>query len=110
MRAAGCKFAPVATLAEVATDPQVEASGAFFSVPHPDGPAQAPMRLVAAPFRIDGAEISLPRHAPDVGEHTLDVLREHGFDHKEIAAMETEGVVGARPQGPLAKWMQRSRS
>jgi crotonobetainyl-CoA:carnitine CoA-transferase CaiB-like acyl-CoA transferase len=79
LRAAGCKFAPVATLAEAATDPQVEASGAILTVPHPDGPAQAPMRMVAAPFRIDNAGAVPARAAPELGEHTVDVLTEVGF-------------------------------
>ena len=65
------------------------------------------MRMVAAPFRIDNASAVPARAAPELGEHTADVLVEVGFSAAEVDAMEAEGVVGARPQGALAKWMQR---
>ena len=35
------------------------------------------------------------------------MLREAGFGEEEVAELEREGVVGARPEGALATWMAR---
>jgi crotonobetainyl-CoA:carnitine CoA-transferase CaiB-like acyl-CoA transferase len=37
-------------------------------------------------------------HAPRVGEHTADILAEHGYDKAAIAALLDRKVVGAPEQ------------
>lgn len=48
---------------------------------------------IDSPFRIAGVEKVRPRRAPALGEHSDEVLREHGFDATEIAALRRDRVV-----------------
>ena len=50
-------------------------------------------RTVDSPFRISGIDKVRPRRAPALGEHSDEVLREHGFDAAEIAALRRDRVV-----------------
>lgn len=84
-------WAPVATLPEVVADPQLHAIGAFEETVHP---RVGPLRMVHAPFHIDGADIRVRRAAPTVGEHTFEVLTEAGIDADEIARYAAERAFG----------------
>ncbi|MEP7099514.1 MAG: CoA transferase, partial [Burkholderiales bacterium] len=48
---------------------------------------------IDSPFRIAGVQKVRPRRAPALGEHSDEVLREHGFDATEIAALRRDRVV-----------------
>ncbi|HEU5194745.1 MAG TPA: CoA transferase, partial [Methylomirabilota bacterium] len=48
---------------------------------------------VASPITIAGQDKVPPRFAPAVGEHTVDVLREAGFDEAEIGRLLETGAV-----------------
>ena len=48
---------------------------------------------VNSPVWISGAEKRVPKLAPDVGEHTREVLLELGFSAAEVARMLADGVV-----------------
>ncbi len=72
---------------EVAADPQMAASGVF--LPMGDEGAQT----VASPIHLEGAAKRAASLAPEVGEHTRQVLAELGYSETEIADMETSGVV-----------------
>jgi crotonobetainyl-CoA:carnitine CoA-transferase CaiB-like acyl-CoA transferase len=87
---AGLIWGPASTIAELASDPQAAATGIFPEVPHPAGP----FRTVAAPMRIRGAEIAPRGPAPELGQHTAEVLATLGLSAGEVAAMAAAGVVG----------------
>ena len=70
--AEGVLWAPVATLDEVIADPQLRAMRAFETVEHPRAGS---IEMISAPFTIDGADIHVRRPAPELGEHTFEVLR-----------------------------------
>lgn len=90
LSAAGVPAAPVADVADVAHAPQTEALGFLQPLPHPTIPD---LRLPALPLSFDG-ERAVHRSAPPaVGEHTVEVLAEAGFDDDEIAALAAEGVI-----------------
>ena len=70
---------------EVIADPQVEANGYMPRVPnHPTA------RLSSAPMQFDGAGLEIRRRAPEIGEHTDEVLREVGVDRGEIDRLRAE--------------------
>ena len=49
---------------------------------------------VNSPIEIGGQEKVAPRRAPEVGEHSEQVLREAGYAGSEIAALREAGVIG----------------
>jgi crotonobetainyl-CoA:carnitine CoA-transferase CaiB-like acyl-CoA transferase len=75
---------PMATLDEVTRDPQTRDAGCFVVTPDRFGGAfEAP----ATPIRFPGLEIEPRRPAPDLGEHTREVLLEAGVDPRIIEAL-----------------------
>ena len=82
-------WAPVNTIDDVLVDPQAYAAGAFVEVPERDGPA---MR-VASPSDFFGTPWAARSGAPDLGEHTREVLAGAGYSAEQIDAMFAAGVV-----------------
>jgi crotonobetainyl-CoA:carnitine CoA-transferase CaiB-like acyl-CoA transferase len=57
------------------------------------------VRTVNSPMRVIGAEKVSPRRAPNVGEHTAEVLLELGFSKEKVEALRASG---AAPQAAHA--------
>jgi formyl-CoA transferase/CoA:oxalate CoA-transferase len=70
-------------------DPQVVANELAVPVDHP---TKGRMWLSAPPFRIDGERGSV-RPAPLQGQHTDEILREHGFGDDVIASLRDQQVI-----------------
>jgi crotonobetainyl-CoA:carnitine CoA-transferase CaiB-like acyl-CoA transferase len=85
-------WAPVQTVDDVLADPQIWAAGAFVEVPGPDGPST----MIATPVDFSDTKWTPRSHAPDLGEHTNDVLRELGRTPEEIDALHASGAVHTR--------------
>ncbi len=88
--AAGLIWGPASTLSELASDPQAAAAGLFPTVEHSAGS----FRTVAVPVHIEGAVIGPRGLAPDVGQHTAEVLEAAGLTPGEVSALAAAGVVG----------------
>ena len=88
--AAGVPAGPVHDMGEALSHPQTRARGMVIDLTHPEaGPTHAlgcPLHFSATPARID-------RPAPRLGEHTREVLREHGYADAEIDALAAARVV-----------------
>jgi crotonobetainyl-CoA:carnitine CoA-transferase CaiB-like acyl-CoA transferase len=84
-----CCVTPVHTLAEALSDPQFTARGMLRNAS--DG---AP--YFAPPFRMPGCNGDLERDAPRQGEHSIELLREAGYDDATIAALQSTGALGVR--------------
>jgi formyl-CoA transferase len=56
--------------------------------------AEGPGLTVSSPFTMDGAPKVGPFLAPEIGAHTLAVLRETGYDEAGIQALRERGIVG----------------
>jgi formyl-CoA transferase len=48
---------------------------------------------VSSPFHIDGEAKVAPRRAPEVGQHSEDVLRQAGYSPDEIGRLRSLGVL-----------------
>jgi crotonobetainyl-CoA:carnitine CoA-transferase CaiB-like acyl-CoA transferase len=75
---------------EVIDDPQVTANG--YLALHP---THATARLACAPMQFDDEPTRIRRGAPEIGEHTDEVLAEAGFTADEIAKLRSVGAAGA---------------
>jgi formyl-CoA transferase len=84
------RFAPVRTHAEVAADPQALANGYLVEVEHPDWGRTtlvgSPVALSATPT-VPGVEVA------ELGQHTEEVLLEHGYDWDDISRLRDLGVL-----------------
>lgn len=87
---AGIPCSPLHTLGDLATHPHSQASGMVFDYQHPEFGA---MSAVAQPIRYEGERAELRRAPPGLGEHSIEVLREAGFDDGRIEALAASGVI-----------------
>jgi crotonobetainyl-CoA:carnitine CoA-transferase CaiB-like acyl-CoA transferase len=87
----GIAAAPVNSGKDVASDPQLHATGFFSEISHPDAGKRPYQGL---PFAFSRSHLPPLRHAPLLGEHTERVLREWGqIDETAIAALLQSGTV-----------------
>jgi len=82
-------FAPVQTPQEAIADPVMAAAGAFVDVPVPDGTA----KMVATPADFYGTPWQPRGPAPELGQHTEEVLLELGLDWDRIIALKEASVI-----------------
>ena len=83
-------FAPVAKPGDLFEDPQLNADGRMLSVALPAGGATKLPRL---PVEIGDHDFSLRRQAPQIGEHTAEILAELGMARTEIADLDKRHIV-----------------
>jgi len=86
----GLTFGEIATVDDARHDRQMTESGAL--VPFDDPRAGAPL-TVASPLWLEGVDKVPPRLAPELGEHSVEVLREAGYTEGEIDTLLTEHVI-----------------
>ena len=94
----GVIWGSVPSTQHAAFDPQMEANQVFTEI-------EPGLRTVTNPLTIAGAEKVKPRMAPEVGEHTVEVLRSVGYDQETIRGLIQRGVAldgsaGKRAQQP----------
>ncbi|MHA7682631.1 CaiB/BaiF CoA transferase family protein [Cupriavidus sp. PET2-C1] len=75
---------PIYTPDELPTHPHLEAVGLFQQTEHP---TEGPLREMRPTTRFSATPLSLRRHAPTLGEHTDEVLREAGLAPEDIAQL-----------------------
>ncbi len=83
-------WAPINSIDDVIADPQSMAAGMFVDVP--DGVTST--RMVATPVDFHGTPWAPRMTAPDLGEHSNEILAELGYDDARVAAMRTSGALG----------------
>ncbi len=88
--AAGMWWAPIQSTEEVVADPQAVAAGAFVDVPMPDGQTA---RMVASPVDYSDTPWQPRATAPELGQHTEEVLLELGYDWEAISALKERHVI-----------------
>jgi crotonobetainyl-CoA:carnitine CoA-transferase CaiB-like acyl-CoA transferase len=90
LRGAGVRAAPVLSISELFTDPQLAHRGMWPSVSHP---AIGPMRVMAPPFRLSATPSSQERAGPTLGADNDRVFGELlGLSVEERRTLERDGV------------------
>jgi crotonobetainyl-CoA:carnitine CoA-transferase CaiB-like acyl-CoA transferase len=84
-------FGVVARIEELPDDAQMRANGVFREIAgDPDG-----LRTVDSPIYLDGAAKRPPTRAPEIGEHSVEILKELGYTAERIESLRSEGAVRA---------------
>lgn len=82
---------PVYELDEAISDPQVKARNLLQEVEHPG--SSKPVPLTNTAVRLSESATGVRHRAPQLGEHTEEVLKELGFTADEIAAFREAGAI-----------------
>jgi crotonobetainyl-CoA:carnitine CoA-transferase CaiB-like acyl-CoA transferase len=91
----GVPCGPVYDMLQALADPQTAAREMVVEVDHA---TLGPVKTLGLPVKFSQTPGKVQTGAPLYGEHTRDILAEHGFSREEIAAFEREGaVVAASP-------------
>ena len=85
-----CIYGRVQTPVEVTTDPQALANGFFAEIHHPIG---GKMKLVTSPVKFSQNPASIRTPAPEVGQHTEEILLDLGYSWDNIAQLKEQGVI-----------------
>jgi crotonobetainyl-CoA:carnitine CoA-transferase CaiB-like acyl-CoA transferase len=88
--AAGVPAGPVQTIGEALTHPQTLARGMVVDLQHPEA---GRTKALGCPLHFSATPTRVGRPAPVLGEHTREVLREHGYEEREIDRLVAEGTV-----------------
>jgi len=84
---AGLVFEIVASAQDTANDQQAIDAGVL--VPFENDT----LMTIDSPLHVDGVAKVKPRKAPEMGQHTDEILREAGYDENEIAKLRVENIV-----------------
>ncbi|MFC2040879.1 CaiB/BaiF CoA transferase family protein [Chloroflexota bacterium] len=85
-----CIYGRIETTSEVITDPQAIANDFFAEILHP---VAGQMKFVTTPvkFRQNPASVRTP--APEVGQHTEEILLDLGYSWDDISRLKEQGVI-----------------
>jgi crotonobetainyl-CoA:carnitine CoA-transferase CaiB-like acyl-CoA transferase len=90
---AGVPAGPVLDVGQMHADPQALAREMIVETSHPTAGQVASIGL---PVKFSETPGSVRRAAPVLGQHTREVLREHGFSDAEADQLAAEGVIQMR--------------
>ncbi len=95
LKSADIPCGPVNQLAELADDEQLAAVDFF---PLTDHLSEGRIRIVRPPVRFGDADCALRHHAPRLGEHSREILREAGLGANEVEDLISRGIAIAAPE------------
>jgi len=90
LREAGIRYAEVRSRSEVAQDEGVYANGYLQRIEHPEW---GTLPMVGVPIQLSETPSRAGELAPELGQHTEEVLLELGFEWEEIAALRDAEVL-----------------
>jgi crotonobetainyl-CoA:carnitine CoA-transferase CaiB-like acyl-CoA transferase len=88
---ADCYWGRVQSVEDVVDDAQAAAIGAFAERALPDG---RPLRIVKSPVVFTETPAAVRGTAPELGQHTEEVLLEAGYGWDDIARLKDAGALG----------------
>ena len=83
-------YAPVQQLMELWDDPQVQANKYIVETDHP---TLGKVKLANHPIQYSETPASIRRVAPEIGEHTEEILLETGYSWDDIGKLQDKGVI-----------------
>lgn len=89
LMAEGQRFAPVRDHLEVVADEGAVANGYLVDVEHP---AYGSIRTIGSPIRMSATPTVPGIVAPELGQHTEEVLLEAGFSWEQLADLQEQGA------------------
>jgi crotonobetainyl-CoA:carnitine CoA-transferase CaiB-like acyl-CoA transferase len=78
------------SLDDILADEHLNAIGYFRTIHHP---TEGNIREISVPTEWSASQPTVGRHAPQLGEHTADVLMEVGFDRQTIDGLLEQGII-----------------
>jgi len=87
---AGLPWAPVQNLPETTADPQARANDFYIAYDHPK---YGHIEGVANPIQLGKTTAKVTQPAPELGQHTEEVLLEHGYTWGDIERFKQQGVI-----------------
>jgi formyl-CoA transferase len=93
LRESGIPAAPHNTVPEAAEMEHVKERNIFQEIDHP---RYGSFTVTRPPFRLSETDPEVRRHAPLLGEHTSEALRNVGYSEEEIERLKQESVINDR--------------
>ena len=90
LHSVGANAVPVNTYQDLSEDMQVQAVGMFQELEHP---AAGRIRTTGVPWKLSDTPAHITVPAPQLGQHTRQVLERWGYDSGEIDTMAREGTI-----------------
>jgi len=87
---AGIPWAPIQILPEVVNDPQARDNDFFVPLNHP---TYSRIEVVANPVKLSKTPATVRMPAPEFGQHTEEILLEHGYTWEDIGRFKQSGVI-----------------
>jgi crotonobetainyl-CoA:carnitine CoA-transferase CaiB-like acyl-CoA transferase len=84
-------WSPVCTPLEVTHDPQAIANEFFVEM---DLPGQQKIKVLNNPIKLSKTPADIQCRAPELGEHTAELLAKLGYAPEDVARMKQAGVIG----------------
>lgn len=84
-------WSPVVTPLEVTRDEQALANDFFVDWDHPD---YGNIKVVNNPIKLSETKAEIKCKAPELGEHTDEILKELDYPEEDIGKMRTSGILG----------------
>ena len=86
----GVPAGPVLDIAQMHADPQALAREMIVETTHPSA---GPVKAIGLPIKFSETPGSVHRAAPLLGQHTREVLREHGYSDDQIDQLAEQGAI-----------------
>jgi crotonobetainyl-CoA:carnitine CoA-transferase CaiB-like acyl-CoA transferase len=75
---------PLHTLESLIEDPHLKAVGFITNSEHP---SEGPLHSIGTPWRWSDSQPGETRPAPRMGEHSVEILQDIGYDSEQIQAL-----------------------
>lgn len=90
LEAVGVPAGPINSVPEALEDPQAVARAVVVDLEHP---RLGPLKALGPSVKLSDTPATVRHAAPDLGQHTAEVLAEFGFSPEELATLKSTGVI-----------------